>query len=150
MASMPDLIFTVLFFFMIVTHMRTETPRLKFDTPQGKELSDPRDKYEMVNLYIGKDNEGNYLLQVGDDIVSMEQLGQAIRHARGKARTVPTEEPEGEAGAPQNTVINIRADRETPMGFITDVKQTLRRNGFLSIRYNATEKKKEDEKPQEE
>ena len=82
---MPDLIFTVLFFFMIVTHMRTETPRLKFETPQGKELSDPRDKYEMVNLYIGKDNEGNYLLQVGNDIVSMEQLGQAIRHARGKA-----------------------------------------------------------------
>ena len=149
MASMPDLIFTVLFFFMIVTHMRTETPHLKFETPQGKELSDPRDKYEMVNLYIGKDNEGNYLLQVGDDIVSMEQLGQAIRHARGKARTVPTEGPEGEAGASQNTVINIRADRETPMGFITDVKQTLRRNGFLSIRYNATEKKKEDEKPQE-
>ena len=142
---MPDLIFTVLFFFMIVTHMRTETPRLKFETPQGKELSDPRDKYEMVNLYIGKDNEGNYLLQVGDDIVSLEQLGQAIRHARGKVQAAPMEGAEGEPNAAPNTVINIRADRDTPMGFITDVKQTLRRNGFLSIRYNATEKKKEDE-----
>ena len=145
MASMPDLIFTVLFFFMIVTHMRTETPRLKFETPQGKELSDPRDKYEMVNLYIGKDNEGNYLLQVGDNIVSMKQLGQAIRHARGKTNTASMEGEEGEPGAAPNTVINIRADRDTPMGLITDVKQALRRNGFLSIRYNATEKKKENE-----
>ena len=38
-ASLPDLIFTVLFFFMIVTHMRTETVRVRFRQPQGTELT---------------------------------------------------------------------------------------------------------------
>ena len=38
-ASLPDLIFTVLFFFMIVTHMQKETVKVKFRTPQGTELT---------------------------------------------------------------------------------------------------------------
>ena len=38
-ASLPDLIFTVLFFFMVVTHMRTVTLKVKYQVPQGKELT---------------------------------------------------------------------------------------------------------------
>ena len=34
-ASLPDLIFTVLFFFMVVTHMRTVTLKVSFRVPQG-------------------------------------------------------------------------------------------------------------------
>ena len=30
---MPDLIFTVLFFFMISTHMRSSAPKMKVETP---------------------------------------------------------------------------------------------------------------------
>ena len=37
-ASLPDLIFTVLFFFMIVTHMRTDVMKVRYQTPQGTEL----------------------------------------------------------------------------------------------------------------
>ena len=33
-ASLPDLIFTVLFFFMIVTHMRKVAPKVKYRVPQ--------------------------------------------------------------------------------------------------------------------
>ncbi|MBP5712733.1 MAG: biopolymer transporter ExbD, partial [Prevotella sp.] len=38
-ASLPDLIFTVLFFFMIVTHMRNESVKVEYEKPQGTELS---------------------------------------------------------------------------------------------------------------
>ena len=38
-ASLPDLIFSVLFFFMIVTHMRTETLKVTYRVPQGRELA---------------------------------------------------------------------------------------------------------------
>ena len=34
-SSLPDLIFTVLFFFMIVTHMQTNAVRVRYDVPQG-------------------------------------------------------------------------------------------------------------------
>ena len=38
MASMPDLIFTVLFFFMIVTHMRHDDVRVRYEVPAGTEV----------------------------------------------------------------------------------------------------------------
>ena len=37
-ASLPDLIFTVLFFFLIVTHLRHDQLKVKFETPQGVKL----------------------------------------------------------------------------------------------------------------
>ena len=37
-ASMPDLIFTVLFFFMIVTHMRSDEVKVRLEVPQGHEV----------------------------------------------------------------------------------------------------------------
>lgn len=37
-ASLPDLIFTVLFFFMIVTHMRQADLKVQYRVPQGTEL----------------------------------------------------------------------------------------------------------------
>ena len=39
-ASLPDLIFTVLFFFMIVTHMRQAELKVQYKVPQGTELAD--------------------------------------------------------------------------------------------------------------
>ena len=38
-ASLPDLIFTVLFFFMIVTHMRQVTLKVQYQVPAGTELT---------------------------------------------------------------------------------------------------------------
>lgn len=37
-SSLPDLIFTMLFFFMIVTSMREVTLKVQFQVPQGTEL----------------------------------------------------------------------------------------------------------------
>ena len=53
-SSLPDLIFTVLFFFMIVTHMRHETVKVKFQVPQGKELTRLTKKSAVTYLYIGR------------------------------------------------------------------------------------------------
>ena len=60
-ASMPDLIFTVLFFFMIVTHMRQTEMKVRYVVPQGTELEKTGHKGSVVYLYIGHpvDEEGN-------------------------------------------------------------------------------------------
>ena len=52
-ASLPDLIFTVLFFFMIVTHMRTDVMKVRYQTPQGTELSKVKKKSATIHVYIG-------------------------------------------------------------------------------------------------
>lgn len=39
-AALPDLIFTVLFFFMIVTHLRDVELKVKYSVPQGRLCQD--------------------------------------------------------------------------------------------------------------
>lgn len=133
MASMPDLIFTVLFFFMIVTHMRTETAKVRLEVPQGTELTKATKKRTITNLYIGRDDKGETRIQIGERIVPLEMLGSVVMAVRNKMNDEDIE----------LHTINIRADRDTPMGVITDVKQELRKAGALNIRYSAVEEKEE-------
>ncbi len=127
---MPDLIFTVLFFFMIVTHMRTETPRLAIDVPQGTNLTKPQHRRYITTLYVGKDVAGATQVQIGEKIIPLEDVGIVVSNIK---RTLNDEDAE-------YFTINIRADKGTKMGVITDIKQQLRKAGALKIRYNAVEK----------
>ena len=60
-SSLPDLIFTVLFFFMIVTHMRKVTLKVKYQTPAGTELRNLTKKSTVSYIYIGAPINGNML-----------------------------------------------------------------------------------------
>ena len=53
-SSLPDLIFTMLFFFMIVTTMREVTLKVQFQVPQGTELEKLEKKSLVSFIYIGK------------------------------------------------------------------------------------------------
>ena len=56
-ASLPDLIFTVLFFFMIVTHMRQVTLKVQYQVPAGTELTKLTKKSAVTYIYIGNRGE---------------------------------------------------------------------------------------------
>ena len=134
MAALPDLIFTVLFFFMIVTHMREVTPKVRYEVPQGTEIDKER-KAGLVFLFIGKpvDEEGRVAgdetrIQLNDRYVTVAQIPEEIKKEREKMS-------EDER---QHMTISIRADRDTEMGVINDVKQALRKAGALNINYSAT------------
>lgn len=52
-SSLPDLIFTILFFFMCVVSMREVTLQVKFTTPQGTELEKLTKKSAVSYIYVG-------------------------------------------------------------------------------------------------
>ena len=136
MASMPDLIFTVLFFFMIVTHMRSDEVKVRVEVPQGKEMQKLANKASVVNIYIGHRNDGKgdqkaWLVQFNGDLVAPEEIPARIEQLRAGMS------PEN---AEQLTV-NLRADRRTPMGVINNVKQALQKSYALRINYSATDLK---------
>lgn len=134
MASMPDLIFTVLFFFMIVTHMRNETVKVKLQVPQGTEVTKSSNKFSTINIYIGRNNYGDTQIQVNDRMCSLEQVGTLVQNFKANL----SEESQ------ENLIINLRADRNTDMGIVNDLKKELRNVGALTIRYSATEKAKSE------
>ena len=53
-SSLPDLIFTMLFFFMIVTTMREVTLMVQFRAPQATELEKLEKKSLVTFIYVGK------------------------------------------------------------------------------------------------
>ena len=142
LAAMPDLIFTVLFFFMIVTHMRDVKPQVRNQVPQGTELEKAK-KMGLVYLFVGKPVNGRGevtddepRIQLNNRFVTLEQLGAEVQKERDQML-------EDER---QHMVISIRADRDTEMGLVNDIKQELRKVGALNINYSATVKSKTVEK----
>ena len=129
LASMPDLIFTVLFFFMIVTHMRNVTPRVSYQTPQGTELAKLAGRQAILYIYIGE-NDGKQTIQVNNQFVPPAQLTSAI--SAEKARF--------SAGERQQLVALIKADRHIPVEVIKQVKQSLREADITRVSYAATQK----------
>ena len=65
-SSLPDLIFTLLFFFMIVTTMREVTLKVQFQVPQGTELEKLEKKSLVTFIYIGKPTD-QYRAKMGSE-----------------------------------------------------------------------------------
>lgn len=138
-ASLPDLIFTILFFFMLVTHMRKVAVKVKYQVPQGTELTKLVKKTAITYLYIGKPmNETGQLagdslcIQMNDKLVDVAEIKSYLVKERA---TMAAEDK-------KQMSVSIRADKETPMGRIIDIKQSLREANVLNVNYAATKKKK--------
>ena len=54
LASLPDLIFTVLFFFMIVTHMRDVQLKVSYQVPQATQVQKLTHKSSVTYIYVGR------------------------------------------------------------------------------------------------
>ena len=142
-SSLPDLIFSILFFFMMVTTMREVTLKVKIDKPQGTQLEKLARKSATSFIYMGKptsvtDGTGTRV-QINDKLLSNDEhfsnvVTQYILDEQGKI---------GDKDKPFFTV-SLKVDHETPMGFITDLKQVLRKAYALKIVYSANKMTEED------
>ncbi|MCI6672011.1 MAG: biopolymer transporter ExbD [Prevotella sp.] len=133
-SSLPDLIFTILFFFMLVTQMRKVPQMTDYVLPEGKELNGLSKKTMVFNIYIGHpkspasfaDNNTKPLqVQINDKIIYQKDIEQHLKIELSKLNN--TEKA--------NLRFNISADKDTPMGVIIDLKQTLRRLNQVNIHY---------------
>lgn len=132
-ASLPDLIFTVLFFFMIVTHMREEEVRVEYHTPQGTELEKLTKKSTTSHIYIGNPIGGGreeMVIQINDKVVEESAVERIIKEERRKLKPADREK----------MTICIKADKNVRMEVVAEVKQALRRANALKVIYSAEEK----------
>ena len=134
-SSLPDLIFTMLFFFMIVTTMREVTLKVQFQTPSATELEKLEKKSLVTFIYIGKPTQElqakmghETRIQLNDRFADVSEVQDYIYQER---------ENMDESDQPFMQV-SIKADKDTKMGIITDVKQALRQAYALNINYSAS------------
>ena len=136
-SSLPDLIFTILFFFMMVTTMREVTLKVKFEKPVGTQLEKLARKSCTSFIYIGQPTDAlkgqfgtGHRIQMNDKYAEAHEVYDYVNEERGEL---------AESDKPFYTV-SLKVDHHTPMGIITDVKQVLRKAYALKIMYSANKK----------
>ena len=135
MASLPDLIFTVLFFFMIVTHMRDVEKQVSYQVPAGTEVEKAAHKSSVIHIFIGKPADGSsdeYRIQLNNELATVDDI----------AHFVETERKGMSAEDQERMMVSIEADRDVPMSIVNDVKQALRHSYALNVSYAASELRK--------
>lgn len=135
-AALPDIVFMLLFFFMVTTTMR-ETD-LKIDNPKlpsASEVKKLEHKSLVSTIYVGKAKDPKYgttynRIQLNDKIGTAEDVPAFIINARSKV---------SEAEVPFMTT-SIKADEKSSVGTITDIRLKLRDVNALKISYSASKK----------
>lgn len=131
-SSLPDIIFTLLFFFMIATSMKEVTLMVKIKAPEATEVTKLEQKSLVSYIYVGKPlNQRKFgsepRIQLNDTYATVDDIQNYILQERENMK---------EADRPKMTV-SIKADYDVQMGVITDIKQALRKAQALKISYAA-------------
>ena len=133
-SSLPDLIFTLLFFFMIVTTMREVSLKVEFKIPQGTELEKLEKKSLVTFIYVGKPTAefrkklgSESRIQLNDAYAEVDEIQAYVTNERSSMK---------EEDQPFMTV-SLKIDQDTKMGIVTDIKQALRQAYALKINYSA-------------
>ena len=134
--ALPDMIFTILFFFIMVTHLRQVTLKVKYRMPQGTELTKLAKKSTTTYIHVGapitsmKVNGGQKTyIQVNDKMMDYDGVTRYLKEER--KRLLPEER--------EKMTVVIKADRHTDMETIGRLKLALRKAGTLKLNYSAEE-----------
>lgn len=133
-ASLPDIIFMLLFFFMVTTVLRDATLKLDVITPTATELTKLQNPSLTNYIYVGvpkhpydKELGTKPWIQLGDKFASVQDIPFYLEKT-----TINLPEKD----RPRIST-SLRVDRDVTMGIVQDIKTQLRKYGQLKINYSA-------------
>ena len=138
-ASLPDIVFMLLFFFMVSTTMRETEVQVRVKVPEATEVKKLEKKSLVSYIYIGRPVSHlvkmygtEPVIQLNDKLINeegipYESVQDFVLFEREKLPEVDK----------NRMTISLRIDEDIPMGNVDDVKQALRRAKALIINYSA-------------
>ena len=136
-ASLPDIVFMLLFFFMVTTVMREVTLKVMIRVPEATEIKKLEKKSLVSYVYIGQPQLAlqrfygtEPRIQLNDQFASPEDIRDFISSER---------EQMNEHEQKQMTV-SLKIDDRTKMGIVQEVKLELRKASALKINYSSRKK----------
>lgn len=135
-ASLPDIVFMLLFFFMTVTTMKDSTLLVQNTLPNASEVKKLEKKDRIIYIYVGKPTReyqkvfgSEPKIQLNDKFANVSEVGDFILQERAKK---PQEL--------QNVLTTaLKVDKEANMGLISDIKLELRKVNALKLNYTTYE-----------
>ncbi len=133
-ASLPDIVFMLLFFFMVSTTMRDVELSVNYTQPKANELVKLEKKDLVSSIHVGvplrkfqKTLGTEPRIQLNDNFATVDDIQDFI----SKEREARREELRNKL------TTNLKVDKYTKMGVIIDIKQELRKASSLKLNYSA-------------
>lgn len=133
-SSLPDIVFMILFFFMVTTTLREQTILVQVKLPRATEVQKLEKKSLVSFIYVGPPTKalaeklGNApQIQLNDSFRTKEDILNFIASEKDKL---------SEVDRPLMTT-GLKVHETVLMGIVTDIKQELRRANALKISYIA-------------
>ena len=137
-SSMPDVVFMLLFFFMVTTELRETSIDVQQHIPEATQLRKLQRKSLVTNLYIGEPKKTEQFgkeAKIQADDVFIEPKDIILWVSRQKDLL-----PENER---DQLTVALKVDNEAKRGIIADVESELRKANARKILYNTMQKKEE-------
>ena len=126
-ASLPDIIFMLLIFFMVTTVLRETTVQVRTSLPQAEALTKIEQKRLVSYIWIGPLKQGRDLgptsIQIDDALIEDLTVIRSVMYRKWQ------EQP--------RLIVSLRVDETSEMGSVTRVQQELREAGTLRINYSS-------------
>ena len=126
-ASLPDIIFMLLIFFMVSSVLRESSVQVRTSLPQAEALTKIEQKRLVSYIWIGPLKQGRDLgptsIQIDDALIEDLTVIRSVMYRKWQ------EQP--------RLIVSLRVDETSEMGSVTRVQQELREAGTLRINYSS-------------
>ena len=127
-ASLPDIIFMLLFFFMVVTVLKKNPAKLDFTIPEVSENEKVEKKEDYAYLYVGKNKKDGYQIQLNNRIIPPQSIKEELISFINSSDKDKSEYE-----------VLLKADKGVPMKYIRNIKLGLRKAGIKKMYYSSSE-----------
>lgn len=133
-SALPDIIFMLLFFFMVTTVLRETDILVEQKLPLAEQLKKLEKKSLVSHMYIGKPKKAQFgsepRIQVNDVFIIPDDVVRFISEEKDKHSEVERDK----------ITISMKIDKEAKMGIISDVQQELREANARKVMYSTPKK----------
>jgi len=133
-ASLPDIVFMLLFFFMVTTVMRTADLKVKNQVPSATELKKLEKKSLVSYIYVGEPKK-KFIKMMGTE--PRIQLNDAFQKVSDIEQFIISEREARDENEVPFMTTSLKVDVDVKMGIVTEIKQALREANALKINYSA-------------
>lgn len=133
-ASLPDIIFMLIFFFMVTSTMRETELKVRFRLPEATEVQKLEKKSLVSYIYIGPPTlalqaqfGSDSRIQLNDSYHTVQEIGEFIAAEKDKLNEYDR----------AFMAVALKVDQQTRMGIVNDVKAELQKANALQLVYVA-------------
>ncbi len=138
-ASLPDIVFMLLFFFMTTTVMKEVNLMITVKVPDATEARKLEKKSLVSYIYMGQPLRSFHKMYGTEPRI---QLNDQFKQVEDIVDFIAQERDAMDENDRNKMTVSLKVDSDTRMGTVIDVKQSLRRAQALKISYSARQVEK--------